>query len=624
MAVTAHTAASLAAARMELPFTDEADFVNARRGFLAPLTERILTATDGRVLWDLDAYGDVTGECPASVHPSLWRQAQLVLFHGLFEVVPGIYQVRGQDLSNMTLVEGTTGVIVIDPLVTTETAAAALDLYRSVRGDRPVTAVIYTHSHVDHFGGVAGVLPDSGATGIPIVAPEHFVEHAASENLHAGTAMARRAGFMYGTHLPKGPWGQMTCGLGPEPAAGRVSLVPPTIEITTTGQRIVIDGVPIEFQMTPGTEAPAEMNFHFPDHRALCMSENATHNMHNVLTLRGAQVRDARDWARFLDESIDLFADRSDVAFASHHWPTWGREAIVDHLSKQRDLYAFIHDQTLRYMNKGYTGIEIAEELRLPPSLARSWHCRGYYGSLNHNVKAVYQRYMGWFDGNPAHLWPHTPENSAVRYVEYMGGADAVLERAQRSFDDGDYRWVAEVVNHVVFAEPTNDRARTLLAEAYRQMAYASENATWRNFFLTGAQELTEGVAAIVPRNDVFAMLSQLSVRQVFEVVSIRLIAERADDDRFLIEWALGDTDEVWTARLSNGVFSAALGRRSADVDLRIETTRGDLLFLVLGFLSLDQAVASGSTRFEGDPSVLSRLHELIDSVDPAFPIVTP
>lgn len=624
MSPSDHTIAANAAARMTLPFSDRQDFEDAARGFIAALDEPIVTATDGRVVWDITGYGDLSGDAPDTVHPSLWRSAQLNVMHGLFEVVPGVYQVRGLDLSNMTIVEGERGVIVIDPLISCETAEAALGLYRSVRGDRPVTAVIYTHSHVDHFGGVRGVLPDGDAKDIPIVAPEGFLAHAVSENLYAGTAMARRAVYMYGSLLPKGSLGQITTGLGATTSAGRVTLVPPTIDITTTGQELVLDGVRIVFQMTPGTEAPAEMNFHFPDLRLLCMAENATHNLHNVVTLRGAIVRDAHAWAHFLDEAIELFGDSTDTLFASHHWPTWGRDNIVAYLSKQRDLYAYLHDQTLRLMNKGFTGTEIAEQLDLPPTLASSWHCRGYYGSVNHNVKAIYQRYMGWFDGNPAHLWMHPPQQAATRYVEFMGGADAVLERARVSFEEGDYRWVAEVVNHVVFADPDNSEARELQACTLEQLAYASENATWRNFFLMGAVELRGGPMSNTVGTNAIEMLSHLSVEQIFDAMAIRLDGPRAGSMRLGINWTIGEERQRHFLRLDNAVLSQVAGRHDPAATLSITLPRENLLFLLLGFVSLRDLVDGGVATIDGDETALDTMRSLLDSFDPTFAIVTP
>jgi alkyl sulfatase BDS1-like metallo-beta-lactamase superfamily hydrolase len=612
------------AVRMALPFDDEQDFLDARRGFLAELDEVLVRDTDGRVVWELGSYGDVSGESPDSVNPSLWRQAQLNLIHGLFEVVPGIYQVRGLDISNMTMVEGDEGVIVIDPLVSCETAAAALALYRSVRGDRPVTAMIYTHSHIDHFGGARGIFPNGDPGDIPIVAPEHFLTHAVSENLHAGTAMGRRATYMYGAALPKGPEGVMTVGLGPGTSSGTLSLIPPTIDITTTGQELVLDGVRIVFQMTPGTEAPAEMNFHFPDFRALCMAENATHNMHNVVTLRGALVRDTHAWASFLDQSIEMFAAESDVSFASHHWPTWGYDNIVSYLSKQRDLYAYMHDQTLRLMNQGYTGIEIAEMVELPPTLAQSWHCRGYYGSLNHNVKAVYQRYMGWFDGNPAHLWPHPPQEAATRYVEFMGGASVVLAKAQLSYDEGDYRWVAEVVNHVVFADPSNQQARDLLAQTYLQLGFGSENATWRNFFLTGALELQGGAIDPGNRPRALELLTHLSVAQIFEAIAIRIDGPRAAGINLIINWTITESGDLHFIRLENAVLSHVEGRLHESADLSVSIAKSQLLFVMFGFVALDDLVASGAASTTGESGTLARLQALLDAPDPNFAIVTP
>ena len=479
----------------ELPLDDTADFADADRGFIGALTPCVVKAADGRVVWDNDRYSFLTGDAPPSVHPSLWRQSKLTAKQGLYEVVPGVYQVRGLDLSNISFIEGDTGLIVIDPLVSTEVAAAALQLYRSHRGDRPVVAVIYTHSHVDHFGGVLGVATQAevDAGKVTVLAPEGFTEHVVQENVYAGTAMTRRATYMYGSLLEAGPRGHVGCGLGQVPSLGEIALIVPTIDVKSTGETHTIDGVEIEFQMAPGTEAPAEMHFYFPRFRALCMAENATHNLHNLLTLRGALVRDPHAWSGYLTEAIDTFADRTDVVFASHHWPTWGRERIVEFLALQRDLYAYLHDQTLRMLNQGHTGAEIAETLQMPPALDKAWHTHGYYGSVSHNVKAVYQRYMGWFDGNPARLWPHPPEALAGRYVEAIGGIDRVVELAQQAFDSGDFRWAATLLDHAVFADSEHDGARTLLADTLEQLAYGAENATWRNFFLSGATELRDG-----------------------------------------------------------------------------------------------------------------------------------
>jgi alkyl sulfatase BDS1-like metallo-beta-lactamase superfamily hydrolase len=630
MAVDAHRVAPTiaeanAAVRLRLPFADTDDFDDARRGFVGTLSDPVIRATDGRVVWDADAYAFLDGECPESVNPSLWRQGQLVSIHGLFEVTDGIYQVRGLDLSNMTIVEGDTGVLVIDPLISTECAAAALALYRSHRGDRPVTGVLYTHSHVDHFGGVGGVVTEEDVTSgrVPVLAPVGFLEHAISENVYAGGAMTRRATYMYGALLPKGPAGQVGTGLGQTTSTGTVTLIPPTVHVTHTGQEEIVDGIRMVFQLTPGTEAPAEMNFLFPDHRALCMAENATRNLHNVLTLRGALVRDARVWAAYIDEAVGLFADQAEVAFAQHHWPTWGEHQIVEFLSTQRDLYAYIHDQTVRLLNKGFTGSEIAEDLELPAGLERAWHCHGYYGSLTHNVKAVYQRYLGWFDGNPAHLWPHPPQAAGGRYVALAGGPDALLAHARESYERGDYRWVAEVVSHLVFADPDNLAARELEAQALEQLAYGAENGTWRNFFLMGASELRggpSGTAASIPAD----FLANLTSEQLFDALAIRIDGPRAAGERITVRWRFTDTDEAHTLTLRNGALTHRRAATNGHADAAIDIRRDALDELLTGTATIAELASTRRLVITGDEAKLGRLVALLDPPDPSFAIVTP
>ncbi|MEV4182418.1 alkyl sulfatase dimerization domain-containing protein [Streptosporangium canum] len=599
----------------DLPFHDRTDFDDAERGFIAQLTPAVIKAAGGKVIWDNDAYAFLGGECPPSANSSLWRQAQLCAKQGLFEVTDGIYQVRGLDLSNMTIVEGERGVIVIDPLVSTECAAAALQLYRDHRGERPVTGLIYTHSHVDHFGGARGV---TGGTGIPVIAPAHFMEHAVSENVYAGTAMNRRAAYMYGQLLPRSPEGQLGCGLGMGTSAGTVSLLPPTLDITRTGQAETIDGVRIVFQLTPGTEAPAEMNFLFPDHRALCLAENATHNLHNVLTLRGALVRDTRVWSRYLTEAIALFADRADVAFASHHWPTWGREHIVAFLSAQRDLYAYLHDQTLRMLNRGMTGNEIAETMQMPPALEQAWHTRGYYGSVSHNVKAIYQRYLGWFDGNPAHLWEHPPVEQARRYVEAFGGTPAVVALAGRYIQEGDLRFAATLLNHAVFADEGSSEARRLLAHVYTRLGHGAENATWRNFYLTGASELT-GRPSKAATDTVWPdMLSALTAEQTFDSLSIRVNGPRAWKERFAIDWHLSDLNEHHRTTMSNGALIHEMSPSGDGADLTLRLTKERMLSLLAGDNDAD------GIDHDGDMTVLHRLTAVLEEPTPDFAIVTP
>ena len=605
-----------------LPFDDTRDVEDADRGFLGALEPCVITAADGRVVWDNDVYDFLGGEAPPSVHPSLWRQSALVAKQGLYEVVEGIYQVRGLDLSNITFVEGDTGVIVIDPLVCTETAAAALALYRIHRGDRAVTAVIYTHSHVDHFGGVLGVTTqaDVDAGKVPVVAPEGFIGHAVQENVYAGTAMTRRAAYMYGTALDRSPQGQVGCGLGQAPSTGEVGIIVPTLDITTTGETHTIDGVQIEFQMAPGTEAPAEMHFYFPTFRALCMAENATHNLHNLLTLRGALVRDPHAWSGYLTEAIDTFADRTDVVFASHHWPTWGRERIVEYLSLQRDLYAYLHDQTLRQLNQGYTGIEIAESFAMPPALERAWHTHGYYGSVNHNVKAVYQRYMGWFDGNPGRLWPHPPEQAGPRYVAAMGGIDRVVQLAQEAFDSGDFRWAATLLDHAIFTDEDHAGARALYADTLEQMGYGAECATWRNFFLSGATELRTGNFGTPVSTQAPTMLSQLTPEQMFDVLAISVNGPRAWDLDLALDVTFADLGTNYRLTLRNGVL--VYRKRPADAATATATVtlaaKMRLMAAALGDFS------SPGLDVTGDPGALQALLSVLDRPDPAFDIVTP
>jgi alkyl sulfatase BDS1-like metallo-beta-lactamase superfamily hydrolase len=599
---------------MPADLDDRVDFDDADRGFIASIDPMVVKATDGRVIFEMDSWAFLSGECPETAHPNLWRQGRLNARHGLFQVCEGIYQVRGFDISNMTLVEGERGVIVIDPLMSAETAAAALALYREHRGGRPVTAVIYTHSHADHFGGVLGVI--EADSDVPIVAPEHFLEHAVSENVYAGPAMWRRARYYGAADVAKGPRGTLGMGLGPGGSTGRMGLIAPTLDVTHTGQEEVLDGVRIVFQSTPGTEAPAEMNFCFPDMRALCMAENATHNMHNLLTLRGAQVRDPRVWARYLAEAIELFARNCDVAFASHHWPTWGTENIVTYLSQQRDLYAYLHDQTLRLMNQGYIGAEIAEAIEIPPVLDAAWHTHGFYGSTNHNVKAIYQRYLGWYDGNPAHLWQHPPEAAAARYVQVIGGVEATLAKAGEFFEQGDLRFAAELASHVVFAAPENAEARGLLADVFERLGYGSECATWRNCYLAGALELrTNEIPPTVL--DPAGMAPALTVTQLFDSIAIRVDGPKAWNEHLTLTWHITDVDESYRMELSNGALIHYPTSAEGDADLELSLTRQQLGVLLF-------AGRTDGVTMSGDVSVLGTLVALTDSPNPDFAVVTP
>ncbi|NLG46262.1 alkyl sulfatase dimerization domain-containing protein [Gordonia sp. (in: high G+C Gram-positive bacteria)] len=609
-------------ARETMPFDDTRDFDDARRGFIAKLEPGVVHGEDGKVVWDVDSYGFLDSEtAPDTVHPSLWRQSRLTAMQGLFEVVPGIYQVRGLDLSNMTFVETDEGVIVIDTLTTREPAAAAMALYREHRGDRPVKAVLYTHCHVDHFGGALGVVDqaavDSGE--VPVIAPEGFLEHAIAENVYAGGAMARRAGYMYGAALDRGPKGHVGAGLGQYPSVGITGLVPPTIDITTTGQTLTIDGVELEFQMAPGTEAPAEMHIYIPRYRALCIAENACHTLHNLLTLRGAVVRDPHAWAGYLTEAIDSFASRSDVIFSPHHWPTWGTDEISEFLNVQRDMYAYLHDQTVRMINSGLQGAEIAESIQLPPALENAWYVRGYYGSVSHNVKAIYQRYMGWFDGNPARLWPHPPEAAAKRYVEAMGGIDRVVELARTAYADGDYRWAATLLDHAVFVDADNTVARALYADTLDQLAYSVENGTWRNFFLSGSTELRGRNFGSPTDTSSGEVMAQLTPAQIFDAIAISIDGPKAWNEELSIDVVLTDLDETHRLRLRNGVLVHRV-RIDTDpaADTTITVTKGRLLALAGG------DTTSPGLEITGDHGVLPRLMRVITAGDPAFNIVLP
>lgn len=602
---TTATRAAQHRAAASLPAEDGQDEARSARGFIATLPDAAIGHS-----WSLAPYSFVGGNAPDTVHPGLWRQAKLNGRHGLFEVAAGIHQVRGFDLSVITFVAGERGVIVIDPLTSAEPAAAALALYRQHVGDRPVTAIIYTHCHVDHYGGVRGVLPTDGELP-PIYAPEGFLRHAVSENVLCGNVMGRRATYMYGALLPIDVQGHVDCGLGKAVSRGAVALVPPTVSIARTGERHVIDGVEVVFQLTPDTEAPAEMNFYFPAQRALCIAENCTCHLHNLYTPRGAPVRDARNWSRYIDEALALWGADAEVIFASHHWPRWGREDIVRFLIQQRDLYKLIHDQTLRLANHGLTATEIAEELTLPPSLAAEWHTRGLYGTLNHNAKAVYHRYLGAFDGNPAHLHPLPPVEAGPRYVAAMGGADAVLAEGRRAYAAGDYRWVAELVNHLVFAEPGNTDARRLQADALEQLGYQAESGPWRDFYLTGAMELRHPrPPADAPRQGALGQLRALPGDQLLEALAVRVDAHRAPDLRFVMAFA--DTGEQFAVELSNGVLHHRPSAAEPDVTL----TRATLVALIGG-----EPVTAPP---EGDRAGLDQLLGVLDRFDFWFNIIEP
>ena len=612
----------------QLPFADQTDFENARRGLIEPF-DGVIKRADGKPVWNRMAYNFIDGnDAPSSVNPSLWRIAQLNNIAGLFEVRERVYQIRGMDLSNMTIIEGDSGVIIIDPLISTETARAGLELYYKHRPRRPVVAVIYSHSHVDHFGGVRGVIDeaDAKAGNVMVIAPQGFYEHAVSENVLAGPAMMRRAQYMYGALLPRGERGQVDAGLGKgTPINATVTLIAPTDLIVEPLETHKVDGVEIEFQLTPGSEAPAEMNMYFPQFKTLCMAENATHTQHNVLTLRGALVRDAKVWAHYLDESLVRYGDKAEVLFAQHHWPTWGGGEIRDYLADQRDMYAFLDSQTLRLINQGLTSTEIAAKLQsLPPRLANKWYSRDYYGSLSHNVRAVYQRYMGFYDGNPANLDPLPPVEAGSRYVAAMGGADAVLNGARQAFGEGDYRWAAQLLNHLVFAEPDNAVARNLQADTLEQLGYQSENATWRNIYLSGAHELRAGVAEARARNGSPDMVRALTPSMFFDYLAVRIDAMKEAERDLLINWRFTDLDEQYALTLRNGVLTQRKDSRHATADIEVSMSKALLDRIALKETSFLKEATIGGIDIDGGRMQLLKLLGGLDEANPQFNLVTP
>lgn len=625
---TEATARKNAAVTGELDFSKRTDFDNAARGFIATLDPMTITRErDGKVTYDLEGVKFLDGEAPASANPSLWRQAQLNgLNHGLYEVVPGIYQVRSFDIANMTLIEGKTGWVLIDPLTSSESSAAALALANKHLGERPVSAIIITHSHADHFAGTLGVVdPADVASGkIPLVAPEGFTKEALSENVLAGPVMQRRATYMYGNLLEPGPQGFLTTGLGAALSMGTTGFVAPNDTISKTGETRTLDGIEIEFQMTPGTEAPAEMVFYFPQFKALCMSEITSMHLHNLYTPRGAQVRDSLAWAAQINESIDLFGDRLEVEFASHHWPIWGREAVIEYLEKQRDLYKYIHDQSLRLANHGYNKEEIAEQLTLPKSLAGEFYNRGYYGTVNHNAKAVYVKYLGHFDGNPATLHPHPPVAAGARYVKFMGGAENLLKQARASFEEGDYRWVSEVVNHLVMSDPDNGEARALLADALEQLGYQAESGPWRNFYLCGAKELRHGVPEGSQAQVSEGIAAGMPLDNIFQAMAVRLNGPKAEGKAYAFNLAFGDIGETWALTLENSVLHHYPKKPAAKPTATLKLTSVDFKRLMLQVTDAGTLMNEGKLEFEGDAAAFADLAGLFDRFNPRWPIVTP
>lgn len=611
-----------------LPFGDRADFDDAQRGFIASLPHDIMSGDGQRTIWSMRPYAFENGEAPATVNPSLWRQAQLNNFNGLFKVTDRVYQIRGLDDSNMTIVEADSGLIIIDTLSAAESAKAALELYYQNRARKPVAAVIYTHTHVDHFGGVKGVVSeDDVRTGkVQILAPDHFMDYAVADNIVAGNAMFRRSLYQFGPILPPGERGQIDAGHGKNvPRGGTLTLIAPTDLIKDSYEVRTIDGVDIEFHLVPGSEAPAEMILYFPQFKLLDMAEDTNHTMHNLYALRGAEVRDARLWSSYINEALDRYGERTDVLIAQHQWPTWGGERIATFLKKQRDMYKFIHDQSVRLLNRAYTPNEIAETLKMPASLADDWSARGYYGTLSHNAKAIYQKYLGWYDANPANLSPLPPVDQARRMVEYMGGADAVITRARDDFKAGNYRWVASIMNVVVFADPANRQARELGADALEQLGYQAEAASWRNAYLMGALELRNGVTKL-PGIGAFSrdMLKALPLNLVFDLWAVRLNADRAEGRTIVINWTFTDVGEKFTVNLENSALTNLRGKLAAKADAGLTLTRATLDSILVRQQTFPNAIKAGDIKVEGDPGKFGELIGMLDEIAPDFPIVEP
>ena len=629
---SAHTGASEFTIASNKTFADnldldnQQDFKDARRGMIAEAPNTALISKGGVQVWDAGAYDFIQGEAPDTVNPSLWRQAKLNNIRGLFKVDEGIYQLRGFDLANTSLIKGDTGWILVDPLTTMETTEAAMAFAEQHLGDIKLTGVIFTHSHIDHFGGVLSLINSQQAAdnNVPIIAPAGFMEESTSENIIAGPAMTRRGVYMFGNSLPRSAEGHVDAGLGKQVIYGSTSILQPTLVIDQPEMALSIDGIEFEFYNMPGSEAPAELTFYLTEHKAFCGAEVLSHVMHNVLTLRGAKVRDALLWSDYIGQSIDRL-DQVEVFFNSHHWPTWGHDRIITQMEQQQDMYKFTHDQTVRLANLGYTPSEIAERLKLPKSLAGNFHLRGYYGTLSHNSKAVYQHYFGWYQGNPAQLNPLPPEQSSVRYVEFMGGAEAILHKASESMQRGEYRWVAEVLNHLVFAQPDNDAALQMLAYAYRQLGYQAESGPWRDIYLSGALELqSESREQFYDPGLARAFVQQVPLMQFMKALSVRLDAEKAEAELLVINVLFTDQQQNFVLTVRNSVLHYQQLPAANNADASIALTKNLFVDLLLGQVGIQQLLTTDELQVDGSVLKLLKFFSLLGESNDNFNIVTP
>ena len=613
----------------QLPFSDNTDFTNAHKGFIAAIPTDVIKGAQGNVVWDPQKYAFIKegDKSPDSVNPSLWRQSQLINISGLFEVTEGVYQIRNLDLSNMTIIEGKEGITVVDPLVSAETAKVGMDLYFKNRGNKPVVAVIYTHSHVDHYGGVRGVVDEADVKSgkVKIYAPAGFMDEAVSENIMAGNVMSRRASYMYGNLLKPDAKGQVGAGLGTTTSAGTVTLIAPTNYITKTGQKETIDGLTYDFMMAPGSEAPSEMLWYIEEKKLIEAAEDVTHTLHNTYSLRGAKIRDPLAWSKYINDAINRWGDKAEIIMAQHHWPTWGNENVINLMKGQRDMYRYINDQTLRLANTGLTRDEIAANFKLPDGLAKTWASRGYYGSVSHDVKATYVLYLGWFDGNPATLDELPPEEAAKKFVEYMGGADNILQKAKTDYEQGNYRWVAQVVSKVVFADPNNEAARNLEADALEQLGYQAESGPWRNFYLTGAQELRNGVQKLPTPNTASPdTVKAMSPEMFFDYLGVHINGEKAASAKAVFNIDLGSDGGKYKLELENGVLNHTAGAEAKDADATIALNRETLNKIILKEETLKQAEDKGEVKVTGNGAKLDEMLGYMDKFEFWFNIVTP
>ena len=628
---TEATKAANTAVLKELPFNNKQAFEDSARGLIAPLENNgVVKNAKGDIIWDLPKFDFLKGDRPApdTVNPSLWRQAQIMEHYtGLFKVTDHIYQVRGLDISNITFIEAPKGVIVMDPLVSAEVAKAGLDLYRKHRGNKPIVAVIHSHSHIDHYGGVKGVVSqediDSGK--VKIYAPAGFTEAALNENVIGGNRQTRLSGYQYSQLVEPGPTGSVTSGLGLINSRGTITFAVPTNVITKPVQKETIAGLDFEFMLAPDTEAPAEMFFYIPKYKALSTAEDAVHTQHNVYSLRGAKVRSAYNWAMYLKLANERWGDKAEVLYAPHHWPIWGKERISEHLTRQSAAYKYINDQSIRLANSGYDMVEAAEMIKLPKSLQSEWGLRGYYGTTNHNVKAAVDKQFGWYNGNPATLHPLPRVDAAKRYVEYMGGADAILTKAKADFDKGDYRWVMQVLMQVVYADPGNMVARNLMADASEQLGYQSEAGTWRGWYMSAAKDLREGVKPM--QVAVFASpdtVSAMPLELFFDYLSIRLNGPKAEGKIIKLNLNLPDTKDKYLLVVQYGVLQYHKGQQAKDADASLTMNRDTLNQIIGGGLKVEQGITSGKIKLDGDSKKFEEFVSLLDTFDPWYQVVMP